>query len=191
MRLLHGRSCLADMAWDDAILAILQIVDNSSAYRMIEGVPLVIPEINPETVESIQLGKVRDTQHFVHSPSQLAELVYHDAVCVSSTLCTHSSNQEDAATSLSAGESKYLLNFDVTETLLCSTLQADSMSWRVPVVGIPGRHRCQPQLQHHHRAHGSCPAPSCCHCEAYGRLNLPGVRPEGMYRHKIAYTASA
>mmetsp|Transcript_9545 Transcript_9545/g.28712 ORF Transcript_9545/g.28712 Transcript_9545/m.28712 type:complete len:385 (+) Transcript_9545:164-1318(+) len=33
------------------------IVDNSSAYRMTEGVPLVIPEINPEAADSIQIGK--------------------------------------------------------------------------------------------------------------------------------------
>jgi len=32
-------------------------VDNSSAFRMTEGVPLVIPEINPEVVKGIELGK--------------------------------------------------------------------------------------------------------------------------------------
>lgn len=38
-------------------LAGCTIVDNSSAYRMTEGVPLVIPEVNPEALDSIQIGK--------------------------------------------------------------------------------------------------------------------------------------
>ena len=33
------------------------VVDNSSAFRMTEGVPLVIPEINPQAVEGINLGQ--------------------------------------------------------------------------------------------------------------------------------------
>lgn len=32
------------------------VVDNSSAFRMDEGVPLVIPEVNPEAMEGIKLG---------------------------------------------------------------------------------------------------------------------------------------
>lgn len=34
-----------------------QIVDNSSAYRMAEGVPLVIPEVNPEAAKAVKLGQ--------------------------------------------------------------------------------------------------------------------------------------
>lgn len=33
------------------------VVDNSSAFRMTEGVPLVVPEVNPEAVKGIELGK--------------------------------------------------------------------------------------------------------------------------------------
>lgn len=33
------------------------VVDNSSAFRMVDGVPLVIPEVNPEAMEGIKLGK--------------------------------------------------------------------------------------------------------------------------------------
>lgn len=33
------------------------MVDNSSAFRMQEGVPLVIPEVNPEAVKGIKAGK--------------------------------------------------------------------------------------------------------------------------------------
>lgn len=33
------------------------VVDNSSAFRMTEGVPLVIPEVNPQDVGGIDLGK--------------------------------------------------------------------------------------------------------------------------------------
>ena len=33
------------------------VVDNSSAFRMTEGVPLVVPEVNPEAVKGITLGK--------------------------------------------------------------------------------------------------------------------------------------
>ncbi len=33
------------------------VVDNSSAFRMIDSVPLVVPEVNPEAVEGIELGK--------------------------------------------------------------------------------------------------------------------------------------
>lgn len=33
------------------------VVDNSSAFRMTEGVPLVIPEVNPEAVAGIKAGK--------------------------------------------------------------------------------------------------------------------------------------
>lgn len=35
----------------------LQVVDNSSAFRMTEGVPLCIPEVNPQALEHISLGK--------------------------------------------------------------------------------------------------------------------------------------
>ena len=35
----------------------MQVVDNSSAFRMQEGVPLVIPEVNPEAVEGMKAGK--------------------------------------------------------------------------------------------------------------------------------------
>jgi aspartate-semialdehyde dehydrogenase len=34
-----------------------QVVDNSSAFRMHEGVPLVIPEVNPEAMEGMKAGK--------------------------------------------------------------------------------------------------------------------------------------
>ena len=33
------------------------VVDNSSAFRMQEGVPLVIPEINPEAVQGMKAGQ--------------------------------------------------------------------------------------------------------------------------------------
>ncbi len=33
------------------------VVDNSSAFRMTEGIPLVVPEVNREAVEGIELGK--------------------------------------------------------------------------------------------------------------------------------------
>ena len=33
------------------------VVDNSSAFRMTEGVPLVIPEINPEAMKGMKAGK--------------------------------------------------------------------------------------------------------------------------------------
>ncbi|EXB32318.1 Aspartate-semialdehyde dehydrogenase [Morus notabilis] len=33
------------------------VVDNSSAFRMQDGVPLVIPEVNPEAMEGIKVGK--------------------------------------------------------------------------------------------------------------------------------------
>lgn len=32
------------------------VVDNSSAFRMQEGIPLVIPEVNPEAMEGIKVG---------------------------------------------------------------------------------------------------------------------------------------
>ncbi|KAH9621575.1 hypothetical protein KSS87_023495 [Heliosperma pusillum] len=32
------------------------VVDNSSAFRMVDGVPLVIPEVNPEAMNGIKLG---------------------------------------------------------------------------------------------------------------------------------------
>lgn len=33
------------------------VVDNSSAFRMQDGVPLVVPEVNPEAMEGIKAGK--------------------------------------------------------------------------------------------------------------------------------------
>jgi aspartate-semialdehyde dehydrogenase len=33
-----------------------QVVDNSSAFRMTEGVPLVIPEVNPDAMSHIKIG---------------------------------------------------------------------------------------------------------------------------------------
>ena len=35
----------------------MQVVDNSSAFRMQEGVPLVIPEVNPEAMSGMKAGK--------------------------------------------------------------------------------------------------------------------------------------
>lgn len=35
----------------------MQVVDNSSAFRMVEGVPLVIPEVNPEALDGLKNGK--------------------------------------------------------------------------------------------------------------------------------------
>ena len=32
------------------------VVDNSSAFRMTEGVPLIVPEVNPEAVDAIAIG---------------------------------------------------------------------------------------------------------------------------------------
>ncbi|MCI76910.1 aspartate-semialdehyde dehydrogenase-like, partial [Trifolium medium] len=32
------------------------VVDNSSAFRMDENVPLVIPEVNPEAMKNIKVG---------------------------------------------------------------------------------------------------------------------------------------
>lgn len=34
-----------------------QVVDNSSAFRMTEGVPLIIPEVNPEDIGSLKAGQ--------------------------------------------------------------------------------------------------------------------------------------
>jgi aspartate-semialdehyde dehydrogenase len=33
------------------------VVDNSSAFRMTDGIPLVVPEVNPDAIKGIQLGK--------------------------------------------------------------------------------------------------------------------------------------
>ena len=33
------------------------VVDNSSAFRMADGVPLIVPEVNPEAADGIELGK--------------------------------------------------------------------------------------------------------------------------------------
>lgn len=33
------------------------VVDNSSAFRMTDGIPLVVPEVNPEAIKGIELGK--------------------------------------------------------------------------------------------------------------------------------------
>eukprot|EP00873_Tetraselmis_striata_P029518 jgi/Tetstr1/449782/TSEL_036846.t1 len=40
-----------------AVEAGTMVVDNSSAYRMTEGVPLVIPEVNPEAMAGMKWGK--------------------------------------------------------------------------------------------------------------------------------------
>src|SRR5690606_18205422 len=33
------------------------VVDNSSAFRMTEGIPLVVPEVNPQDAAGITMGK--------------------------------------------------------------------------------------------------------------------------------------
>lgn len=38
-----------------------QVIDNSSAFRMTEGVPLIIPEVNPHHMAQCKIGKVRGT----------------------------------------------------------------------------------------------------------------------------------
>ena len=38
-----------------AVYPCVQVVDNSSAFRMTEGVPLVIPEVNPQAMSHIKL----------------------------------------------------------------------------------------------------------------------------------------
>lgn len=32
------------------------VIDNSSAFRMVDGVPLVVPEVNPEAIAHIKIG---------------------------------------------------------------------------------------------------------------------------------------
>lgn len=65
--------------------ACTQVVDNSSAFRMTEGVPLIIPEVNPEDMKHIKLhGKVRKLTHHdtcVHLPRDPAGC-RHESVCV-------------------------------------------------------------------------------------------------------------
>lgn len=39
-----------------AVEAGAVVVDNSSAFRMTEGVPLCVPEVNPESIEHIEIG---------------------------------------------------------------------------------------------------------------------------------------
>ncbi len=39
------------------ILGGMQVVDNSSAFRMTEGVPLVIPEVNADALKGVTKGK--------------------------------------------------------------------------------------------------------------------------------------
>ncbi|GFH05742.1 semialdhyde_dh domain-containing protein, partial [Haematococcus lacustris] len=39
------------------------VVDNSSAFRMTDGVPLVIPEVNPEDMAHIKLGSGKASSH--------------------------------------------------------------------------------------------------------------------------------
>ncbi len=43
------------------------IIDNSSAYRMTEGVPLTIPEVNPESLSSLRHSVTPSLRHFPHS----------------------------------------------------------------------------------------------------------------------------
>ena len=38
-------------------ICLTQVVDNSSAFRMTEGVPLVIPEVNPEAMKGMRYGQ--------------------------------------------------------------------------------------------------------------------------------------
>lgn len=45
-----------DMHQEVFLTAAVQVVDNSSAFRMTDGVPLVIPEVNPEAVKDIKIG---------------------------------------------------------------------------------------------------------------------------------------
>lgn len=40
-----------------AIMLGTQVVDNSSAFRMTEGVPLVIPEVNPDAMKGMRYGQ--------------------------------------------------------------------------------------------------------------------------------------
>lgn len=35
----------------------MQVIDNSSAFRMTEGVPLVIPEVNPNAMKGMRYGQ--------------------------------------------------------------------------------------------------------------------------------------
>lgn len=34
------------------------VIDNSSAFRMTEGVPLIVPEVNPEAINGIEVGRL-------------------------------------------------------------------------------------------------------------------------------------
>lgn len=38
-------------------LYVRQVVDNSSAFRQTEGVPLIVPEVNPEDMAHVKIGK--------------------------------------------------------------------------------------------------------------------------------------
>lgn len=50
-------SCVALLSMVHAV-CLAQVIDNSSAFRMTEGVPLVIPEVNPHHMAQCKIGKV-------------------------------------------------------------------------------------------------------------------------------------
>lgn len=50
-------TCSPNLAHTHDVILFSQVVDNSSAFRMTEGVPLVIPEVNPEDMQHIKVGK--------------------------------------------------------------------------------------------------------------------------------------
>ncbi|MEO1074858.1 MAG: hypothetical protein AAFX41_02705, partial [Bacteroidota bacterium] len=49
----HLRSLAVEHALDDAGAVV---VDNSSAFRMTDGVPLVVPEVNPQAIAEANIG---------------------------------------------------------------------------------------------------------------------------------------
>jgi aspartate-semialdehyde dehydrogenase len=51
----------------DVLITLMQVVDNSSAFRMTEGVPLIIPEVNPEDMAHCAIGKVSGSQQLHHA----------------------------------------------------------------------------------------------------------------------------
>ncbi|MEM6551058.1 MAG: aspartate-semialdehyde dehydrogenase [Planctomycetota bacterium] len=45
------------------------VVDNSSAFRMTEGVPLVVPEVNPEAMAGVKLGGGKGSGAIIANPN--------------------------------------------------------------------------------------------------------------------------
>lgn len=139
---------------------------------MVEGVPLVIPEVNPQAMKDCKIGKVaaggasgrwRERERGASARACLACCGGTRTCCVNATPSwpwppAHAPPLPPA-------------------------LPGSPRTRPPPIPWCAGLHHRQPQLLHHHCPHGRDAAAQACHGQAHGGVHVPGRIGRGRRGH--------